>query len=51
MGNPASDRRKKREKRRAKFETRLGGPLAYVSKEQREQVLKQIEAERAGQKK
>jgi len=34
-------RLKKREKRRAKFEARLGGPLAYVPKEIREEVLKQ----------
>ena len=38
MGNPAGDKRKKKEKRRKKFETRLGGPLAYVSKEVREEV-------------
>jgi len=41
MGNPAGVRMKKREKRRAKFEARLGGPLAYVPKEIREEVLKQ----------
>ena len=41
MGNPAGMRMKKREKRRAKFEARLGGPLAYVPKEIREEVLKQ----------
>ena len=29
MGNPAGERRKKAEKRRAKFETRLG-PAAYL---------------------
>ena len=41
MGNPAGVRLKKREKRRAKFEKRLGGPLAYVPKEIREDALKQ----------
>ena len=40
MGNPAGMKRKKSEKRRKKFETRLGGPLAYVPKAVREQVLK-----------
>ena len=38
MGNPAGVRRKKKEKRRKKFEERLGGPLAYVSKEVREEI-------------
>jgi hypothetical protein len=42
MGNPAGVKRKKREKRRAKFEQRLGGPLAYVPKDVREQVLKEV---------
>ena len=32
MGNPAGVRRKKSEKRRAKFEARLGGPLAPAAK-------------------
>ncbi len=41
MGNPAGMRLKAREKRRAKFEKRLGGPLAYVPKEIRETVLQQ----------
>ena len=41
MGNPAGVRMKKREKRRAKFEARLGGPLAYWPKEMREEALKQ----------
>lgn len=41
MGNPAGVKRKKREKRRAKFEQRLGGPLAYVPKADREEILKQ----------
>ncbi len=49
MGNPAGMKRKKKEKRRAKFEARLGGPLAYVPKDVREEVLKQIEAEDAAQ--
>ncbi len=40
MGNPAGVRMKKREKRRAKFEARLGGPLAYWPKEMREEALK-----------
>ena len=43
MGNPAGMKRKKKEKRRAKFETRLGGPLAYVPKEIREETIKYIE--------
>jgi hypothetical protein len=37
MGNPAGVRKKKREKRRKKFELRLG-PAAYYPKEIREQV-------------
>ena len=40
MGNPAGVRMKKREKRRAKFEARLGGPLAYWPKEMREEAMK-----------
>ncbi len=40
MGNPAAERRKKSEKRRAKFEKRFQG-LAYVPKEIREEFLKQ----------
>ncbi|MGL4422368.1 MAG: hypothetical protein ACRCZF_27970 [Gemmataceae bacterium] len=47
MGNPAGEKRKKKEKRRAKFEKRLGGPLAYVPKEIREEILKQIAQEQA----
>jgi len=40
VGNPAGMRRKKSEKRRAKFEARLGGGiLAYVPKELRDEVL------------
>ena len=45
MGNPAGVRRKKKEKRRAKFEQRLGGPLAYLPKDAREEALKLIAAE------
>lgn len=42
MGNPAGVKRKKKEKRRAKFEKRLGGPvLAYVPKTVREEILKE----------
>jgi hypothetical protein len=37
MGNPAGVRRKKAEKRRAKFEQRLG-PAAYLPKDVREAV-------------
>lgn len=44
MGNPAGVRRKKREKRRAKFEARLGGPLAYVPKADREAIIKELAA-------
>ena len=45
MGNPAGVRRQKKEKRRAKFEARLGGPLAYLPKDAREEALKLIAAE------
>jgi hypothetical protein len=45
MGNPAGVKRKQREKRRAKFEKRLGGPLAYLPKEKREEILKQSKSE------
>lgn len=44
MGNPAAERRKKREKRRKKFENRLGGALAYVPKDVREEYIKVLEA-------
>ena len=37
MGNPASDKRKKTEKRRKRYEQRLG-PGVYLPKEEREQV-------------
>ena len=43
MGNPASVKRKKKEKRRAKFENRLYGPLAYVPREIREETIKCLE--------
>ena len=39
MGNPAAVRRKKSEKRRAKFEKRLHG-MAYIPKEIRDEYLK-----------
>jgi hypothetical protein len=45
MGNPAGVKRKKKEKRRAKFEARLGGPLAYLPKPDREAALKAIAEE------
>lgn len=51
MGNPAGEKRKKREKRRKKYEARLG-PGAYLPKEQRETVNAQVakmEAERKAQ--
>lgn len=47
MGNPAGVKRKKKEKRRERFEKRLGGPLAYVPKADREAILKEIQAETA----
>ena len=37
MGNPASDKRKKTEKRRKRYEQRLG-PGVYLPKNEREQV-------------
>ncbi len=51
MGNPAGEKRKKREKRRKKYETRLG-PGVYLPKEQRETVnaeVAKMEAERKAQ--
>lgn len=45
MGNPAGMKRKKKEKRRAKFEARLGGPLAYLPKDAREEALKVLAEE------
>jgi len=47
MGNPASDKRKKTEKRRKRYEMRLG-PGVYLPKEDREVVnaeVKKLEAE------
>ena len=41
MGNPAGERKKKREKRKAKFEKRLG-ILAYLPKDLQEDVKKAI---------
>lgn len=49
MGNPAGVRRKKSEKRRAKFEKRLG-ILAYVPREIQEEYKKEI-AKTAAEKK
>lgn len=43
MGNPAMVRRKKTEKRRKKFEARLG-PGAYLPREEREQLNAALEA-------
>jgi hypothetical protein len=40
MGNPAGVRRKKREKRRAKFEKRLGD-MVYVPKAIQDEIKKQ----------
>jgi hypothetical protein len=50
MGNPAGVKRKKKEKRRAKFEARLGGPLAYVPKDERVAALKALAAEQKKEK-
>jgi|GEM_PF-2059361 hypothetical protein len=47
MGNPAGVRKKKREKRRLKFEQRLGGVLAYVPRQLREEILAKIKSESA----
>ena len=48
MGNPAGERRKKSEKRRAKHEARIGGILgggaAYLPKDFREDLKKEVEA-------
>ena len=47
MGNPASVKRKKTEKRRKRYEMRLG-PGAYLPKDEREKVnaeVKKLEAE------
>ncbi len=52
MGNPASDTRKKTERRRKKYELRLG-PGVYMPKEERlkfnAEVEKAVEAEAAAQ--
>lgn len=42
MGNPATDKRKLTEKRRKRYEDRLG-PGAYLPKEQREQLNVELE--------
>jgi predicted FMN-binding regulatory protein PaiB len=42
MGNPATDKRKATEKRRKKYEDRLG-PGAYLPKEQREKLNVELE--------
>ena len=42
MGNPAGVKKKKREKRRKRFEARVG-PGTYLPKEQREQLHKELE--------
>lgn len=44
MGNPAGMRRKKSEKRRAKFEQRLG-IMAYVPREIQEEIKKELAEE------
>lgn len=41
MGNPAGVEKKKRAKRRKQFEARVG-PGAYLPKEQREQLHKEL---------
>jgi hypothetical protein len=49
VGNPASDTRKKTEKRRKKYEQRLG-PGVYLPREERlkfNEEVKQLEAEAA----
>jgi hypothetical protein len=42
MGNPASVKRKKTEKRRKRYEQRLG-PGAYLPKEEREKLNAELE--------
>lgn len=49
MGNPAGVKRKKAEKRRAKFEGRLG-PAAYLPKDVREAVNAELAKAAAGAK-
>ena len=41
MGNPAGEKRKKKEKRRKRQEARVG-PGTYLPKEQREQLQKEL---------
>jgi hypothetical protein len=41
MGNPAGVKRKKKEKRRKRFEARVG-PGTYLPREQREQLHKEL---------
>lgn len=50
MGNPASDKRKKTEKRRKRYEERLG-PGVYLPKAEREKVNAEIAKLAAEQKK
>ncbi len=50
MGNPAGVRKKKREKRRLKYESRLGAGV-YLPKDVREQVNAEIAKEAASAKK
>lgn len=46
MGNPAGMRKKKREKRRLKYEARLG-PAVYLPKDERERINAAIAKEDA----
>jgi hypothetical protein len=50
MGNPASVKRKKTEKRRKKFEQRLG-PGAYLPKEERAKLQAELAKVAAAEKK
>ncbi len=50
MGNPASDKRKLKEKRRKKQELRLG-PGAYLPKAEREQLQAELAKAIAAEKK
>lgn len=50
MGNPAGMLKKKREKRRLKYEARLG-PAAYLPKDVREHVNAEIAKEEVAAKK
>ena len=49
MGNPASEKRKKTEKRRKRYEDRLGAGV-YLPKEQRLQVNAEVEKHAAAEK-